>query len=80
VFTGKGFTWGGSQVRTEATGYGAVFFIDEIRRSSGQSFDGKKVVVSGSGNVAIYAVEKVHQLGGTVIIRVADAMSALGPA
>jgi glutamate dehydrogenase (NADP+) len=67
VFTGKGFTWGGSQVRTEATGYGTVFFVDEILRSSGQSFDGKKVVVSGSGNVAIYAVEKVHQLGGTVI-------------
>jgi glutamate dehydrogenase (NADP+) len=67
VFTGKGFTWGGSQVRTEATGYGTVFFVDEMLRSSGQSFDGKKAVVSGSGNVAIYAVEKVHQLGGTVI-------------
>lgn len=67
VLTGKGLTWGGSQVRTEATGYGTVFFVDEILRSSGQSFDGKQVVVSGSGNVAIYAIEKVHALGGTVI-------------
>jgi len=67
VFTGKGLTWGGSQVRTEATGYGAVFFVNEILRSRGESFDGKQVVVSGSGNVAIYAIEKVHALGGTVI-------------
>lgn len=67
VLTGKGLTWGGSQVRTEATGYGTVFFADEILRSSGQSFDGKQVVASGSGNVAIYAIEKVHALGGTVI-------------
>ncbi|OBJ39288.1 glutamate dehydrogenase [Mycolicibacterium mucogenicum] len=67
VLTGKGLTWGGSQVRTEATGYGTVFFVDEILRSSGQSFDGKQVVVSGSGNVAIYAIEKVHALGGTVV-------------
>ncbi|MFD1860523.1 NADP-specific glutamate dehydrogenase [Aeromicrobium camelliae] len=67
VLTGKGLTWGGSQVRTEATGYGTVFFVDEILRSRGDSFDGKKVVVSGSGNVAIYAMEKVAQLGGTVI-------------
>ena len=67
VFTGKGLTWGGSQVRTEATGYGTVFFVDEILRSKGQSFDGKQVVVSGSGNVAIYAIEKVHELGGSVI-------------
>ncbi|WP_208006714.1 NADP-specific glutamate dehydrogenase [Aeromicrobium phragmitis] len=67
VLTGKGLTWGGSQVRTEATGYGTVFFVDEILRSRGDSFDGKKVVVSGSGNVAIYAMEKVDQLGGRVI-------------
>lgn len=67
VLTGKGLSWGGSQVRTEATGYGTVFFVDEILKASGQSFDGKKVVVSGSGNVAIYAVEKTHQLGGTVV-------------
>jgi len=67
VLTGKGLSWGGSQVRTEATGYGAVFFADEILRSRGQSFDGKRVVVSGSGNVAIYAIEKAHQLGGVVV-------------
>lgn len=67
VLTGKGLTWGGSQVRTEATGYGTVFFIQEILKTTGQSFDGKRVVVSGSGNVAIYAIEKVHQLGGSVV-------------
>ncbi|BBZ00243.1 NADP-specific glutamate dehydrogenase [Mycolicibacterium fallax] len=67
VFTGKGLTWGGSQVRTEATGYGTVFFIDQMLRTKGDSFDGKKVLVSGSGNVAIYAIEKIHQLGGTVV-------------
>ncbi|WP_329249083.1 NADP-specific glutamate dehydrogenase [Actinoallomurus sp. NBC_01490] len=67
VLTGKGLTWGGSQVRTEATGYGTVFFVDEILKTRRDSFDGKKVVVSGSGNVAIYAIEKVQQLGGTVI-------------
>ena len=67
VLTGKGLTWGGSQVRPEATGYGVVFFVDELLRSRGESFDGRKVVVSGSGNVATYAIEKVHQLGGTVV-------------
>ncbi len=67
VLTGKGLSWGGSQVRTEATGYGAVFFADEILKTAGDSFEGKKAVVSGSGNVAIYAIEKIHQLGGTVI-------------
>jgi glutamate dehydrogenase (NADP+) len=67
VLTGKGISWGGSQVRTEATGYGAVFFVDEMLKGSGDSFEGKRVVVSGSGNVAIYAIEKVHQLGGTVV-------------
>jgi glutamate dehydrogenase (NADP+) len=67
VLTGKGLAWGGSQVRTEATGYGTVFFVDEILRASGESLDGKEVVVSGSGNVAIFAAEKVHQLGGTVV-------------
>ena len=67
VLTGKGLTWGGSQVRTEATGYGTVFFIDEILKSKRDSFDGKQVVVSGSGNVAIYAIEKIHQLGGMVV-------------
>jgi glutamate dehydrogenase (NADP+) len=67
VLTGKGLTWGGSQVRTEATGYGTVFFVEEMLKTRGDSFEGKKVVVSGSGNVAIYAAEKVRQLGGTVI-------------
>jgi glutamate dehydrogenase (NADP+) len=67
VLTGKGLMWGGSQVRKEATGYGAVYFVQEMLRSRRQSFDGKKVVVSGSGNVAIYTIEKVMQLGGRVV-------------
>ncbi|MFT3716459.1 MAG: NADP-specific glutamate dehydrogenase [Gordonia sp. (in: high G+C Gram-positive bacteria)] len=67
VLTGKGLAWGGSQVRPEATGYGAVFFVDNMLKAKGESFEGKKVLVSGSGNVATYAIEKVHQLGGTVI-------------
>ena len=67
VLTGKGLTWGGSQVRTEATGYGTVFFVDEILRAAGDGMEGKRAVVSGSGNVAIYAIEKIQQLGGTVI-------------
>lgn len=67
TLTGKGITWGGSLVRTEATGYGTVFFIADILKSRGESFDGKRVVVSGSGNVAIYAIEKIQHLGGTVI-------------
>ena len=67
VLTGKGLSWGGSKVRTEATGYGTVFFAQQMLATRGESFEGKKVLVSGSGNVAIYAIEKVHQLGGTVI-------------
>ena len=67
VLTGKGLTWGGSFARTEATGYGLVYFAEEMLRARGTSFDGKRVVVSGSGNVAIYAVEKVQQLGATVV-------------
>ncbi|GAA1161899.1 NADP-specific glutamate dehydrogenase [Ornithinicoccus hortensis] len=67
VLTGKGLGWGGSMVRKEATGYGTVYFVDEMLKTVNGSFDGKKVVVSGSGNVAIYAIEKVHQLGGTVV-------------
>jgi glutamate dehydrogenase (NADP+) len=67
TLTGKGLTWGGSQVRTEATGYGAVYFTREILNNRKESFDGKRVVISGSGNVAIYAVEKVHELGGSVV-------------
>lgn len=67
VLTGKGVAWGGSLVRTEATGYGATYFVQEMLATRGDAFDGKKVVVSGSGNVAIYTVEKVRQLGGSVI-------------
>ncbi|MFF5232418.1 NADP-specific glutamate dehydrogenase [Dactylosporangium sp. NPDC000521] len=67
VLTGKGLVYGGAQVRREATGYGAVFFAEEMLRAAGDSIDGKRVVVSGSGNVAIYAIEKVHQLGGLVV-------------
>ncbi|HPE61345.1 MAG TPA: NADP-specific glutamate dehydrogenase [Thiolinea sp.] len=67
VLTGKGLGWGGSRARTEATGYGTVFFTEEMLKARGDSMDGKKVVVSGSGNVAIYAVEKAHELGATVI-------------
>ena len=67
VLTGKGISWGGSLVRTESTGYGAVFFAQEILGTSGDSLEGKRVIVSGSGNVATYATQKVHQLGGTVV-------------
>lgn len=67
VLTGKGLNWGGSMVRTEATGYGVAYFTAEMMAAKGESLEGKKVVVSGSGNVAIYAIEKVHQLGGTVV-------------
>ncbi|WP_248305590.1 NADP-specific glutamate dehydrogenase [Agromyces sp. H66] len=67
VLTGKGVTWGGSLVRTEATGYGAVFFTQHMLATRGRSFDGARVLVSGSGNVAIYAIEKVHELGGVVV-------------
>ena len=67
VLTGKGLTYGGSLTRTEATGYGLVYFANEMLKDLGTDFTGKTVVVSGSGNVAIYATEKVHQLGGKVV-------------
>ncbi|PTR31929.1 glutamate dehydrogenase (NADP+) [Rhodococcus sp. OK519] len=67
VLTGKGLTWGGSMVRKEATGYGAAYFVAEMMAAKGDSVEGKKAVVSGSGNVAIYAIKKLHQLGGTAI-------------
>ena len=67
VLTGKGIGWGGAQVRPEATGYGCTFFAAEMLAVQGDSFDGKTVVVSGSGNVAIHTIEKVQELGGTVI-------------
>lgn len=67
VFTGKGLTYGGSLVRTEATGYGLVYFVEEMLKAKGDSLANKKVVISGSGNVAIYATEKAGQLGATVV-------------
>ena len=67
VLTGKGLSFGGSLARTEATGYGLVYFVDEYLKSNGDSFEGKNVVVHGSGNVAIYAVQKVSRLGGKVL-------------
>ncbi|MER7579248.1 NADP-specific glutamate dehydrogenase [Kitasatospora sp. NPDC097691] len=67
VLTGKGLGWGGAQVRTEATGYGCVLFTAEMLHSRGESLDGRRVVVSGSGNVALYAIEKAQQLGATVL-------------
>ncbi len=67
VLTGKGVSWGGSRARTEATGYGTVHFADAMLGVRGEDFGGRTVVVSGSGNVAIYAVEKAQELGATVI-------------
>lgn len=67
ILTGKGIGWGGAQVRTEATGYGAVFFVQEMLAVHGESLEGKRVAVSGSGNVAIYAIEKATQLGARAI-------------
>ncbi len=66
VLTGKGAGWGGSLIRPEATGYGATYFAEEMLKVKGDSFKGKKVLISGSGNVAQYAAEKVMQLGGKV--------------
>ena len=67
VLTGKGLTWGGSLVRTEATGYGLVHFVREMLKMKNQDIDGKVIAVSGSGNVAIFAIEKAQQLGGKPI-------------
>ncbi|MDD3767015.1 MAG: NADP-specific glutamate dehydrogenase [Eubacteriales bacterium] len=67
VLTGKGLTYGGSLARTEATGYGLCYFTDEMLRANGKSFKDAIVVISGSGNVAIYAAQKVFELGGKVI-------------
>ena len=67
VLTGKGRNWGGSLIRPEATGYGAVYFAAEMLETKGQNFEGKRVVISGSGNVAQYAAEKVIQMGGKVV-------------
>lgn len=67
VLTGKGVSWGGSLIRPEATGYGVVYFTQQMLATKGDEFKGKKVVISGSGNVAQYAAEKVIQLGGKVL-------------
>jgi len=67
VLTGKGLSYGGSRARTEATGYGNTYFVQAMLETKGTSFDGKKVVVSGSGNVAIYTMEKVQSFGGKVM-------------
>lgn len=67
VLTGKGLTYGGSLVRKEATGYGLVYLVDEMLKDNGRSLEGTTVVISGSGNVAIYAAEKAQQLGAKVV-------------
>ncbi|RJS62561.1 glutamate dehydrogenase [Bacillus sp. PK3_68] len=67
VLTGKGVSYGGSLARTEATGYGTVYFVEEMLKDNGLSFNGSTVVVSGSGNVSIYAIEKATQLGAKVV-------------
>ena len=67
VLTGKGLSYGGSLVRTEATGYGLLYIVDEMLRCHGQSLEGKTVVVSGAGNVATYAIQKAQQLGAKVV-------------
>lgn len=67
VITGKGLDWGGSLVRTESTGYGATIFVNEMLKVRGDSLEGKTCIVSGAGNVAIFAIEKIAELGGRVV-------------
>lgn len=67
VLTGKGIGWGGSLARTEATGYGLIYFVREMLKANGKSFDGQRVVISGSGNVAIYACQKAQSYGAKVV-------------
>ena len=67
VLTGKGLTYGGSLARTQATGYGLIYILDEMLKHNGKELAGKTVVISGSGNVAIYATEKAQQLGAKVV-------------
>ncbi|WP_169800545.1 NADP-specific glutamate dehydrogenase [Sphingobium cloacae] len=67
VLTGKGLIYGGSRARTEATGYGTVYFIDQMLKTRGDSLEGKRAVVSGSGNVAVFAIEKIKEFGGKVV-------------
>ncbi|MDK2967064.1 NADP-specific glutamate dehydrogenase [Lacrimispora sp.] len=68
VLTGKGLTYGGSLVRTQATGYGLIYILDEMLKHNGRDLEGKNLVISGSGNVAIYASEKAIQLGAKVVV------------
>ncbi|MDP2172203.1 MAG: NADP-specific glutamate dehydrogenase [Candidatus Cloacimonadaceae bacterium] len=67
VFTGKGLDWGGSLIRPEATGYGTVYFAEEMLKTRGDSLQGKTVLVSGSGNVSQFAIQKVNMMGGKVV-------------
>jgi glutamate dehydrogenase (NADP+) len=67
TLTGKGLSWGGSRVRTEATGYALVYFVEEMLKGAGKDLEGRRVIISGSGNVALYALRKVNELGGTVV-------------
>lgn len=67
VLTGKGLTYGGSLARTEATGYGLLYLTEELIKCHGKSMEGKTIVVSGAGNVAIYAIQKAHQMGAKVV-------------
>jgi glutamate dehydrogenase (NADP+) len=67
VLTGKGLGWGGSLARTEATGYGAVYLTEEMLRHEGKSMEGKRVLISGSGNVALYAMQKAQEVGAKVL-------------
>ena len=68
ILTGKGVGWGGSLARTEATGFGLVYFTREMLKANGESFEGKRVVISGSGNVAIYACQKAQEYGAKVVV------------
>src|SRR5678809_1168118 len=67
VLTGKGLEYGGSLIRTEATGYGAVYFLENMLKTKGRDLSGMRAVISGSGNVATHAAEKINQLGGKVL-------------
>ena len=67
TFTGKGLSWGGARVRTEATGYGTAYFVQQMLEANGHGLQDRRVVVSGSGNVAIYAIQKIQSLGGHVV-------------
>ena len=67
VLTGKGLTYGGSLARTEATGFGLVYMVDEMLKAAGKSIKDKVITISGSGNVAIYACQKAQELGGKVV-------------